>query len=79
MTVSLFRSLITLHVAAQLGSADVQSLSSARLYTDVRNTSLNGYKSPMYIDRDLSYVGVCSTHVTNRLKAHSDSDLVVLI
>ena len=33
----------------------------------------------MYIDRDLSYVGVCSTHVTNRLKAHSDSDLVVLI
>ena len=33
----------------------------------------------MYIDRDLSYVGVCSTYVTNRLKAYSDSDLVVLI
>lgn len=37
------------------------------------------HESPMYIDKDLSYVGVCSTHVTNRLKAHGNSDLVVLI
>ena len=58
MTVSLFRSLITLYVAAQLGSADVQSLSSARLYTDVRNTVLELLKVRSVILREVIEVEV---------------------